>query len=322
MKILITGSAGFIGFHLCHYLLKKKYNSIVGVDSINNYYDINIKNDRLKILKRYPNFKFHKINIANKNGLRKVFLNSNFTYVINLAAQAGVQLSTKEPEKYVESNLIGFFNVLNLSKEFKIKHFIYASTSSVYGDNKNFPLKENENINKPLSFYAATKVCNEAMAYSFSNVYKLKATGLRFFTVYGPFGRPDMALFKFTDLILKNKKITLFNHGNHIRDFTYVDDIVLSIVKLINKPPKSLIPHNIFNIGSSNPKSLIKYLEQIEKTLGKKAKVKKVGLQIGDVHKTFADTTKLKKEIGFSPKTNIKDGINKFIIWFRNYYKK
>ena len=240
--------------------------------------------------------------------------------MINLAAQAGVRNSIINPREYLESNLIGFFNIIDLSKVYKIKHFIYASTSSVYGDSKKFPLKENLNTDKPLSFYAATKKSNEVIAYSYSNIYNLPTTGLRFFTVYGPQGRPDMSLFKFVDAITKNKRINLFNNGKHLRDFTFVDDVAKSIFKLINKKSKNKIPHQIFNVGSDNPVKLKEFVKVIENYLNKKAKINYLSLQKGDVYKTHASIEKLKKMIKYSPKTSINQGIKQFVEWYFSYY--
>ena len=320
-KVLITGAAGFIGYHLSKKILSLKSYEVIGIDNMDSYYDVKLKKNRIKILKENKKFNFFKIDITNKRKVSNLFKKNKFTYVVNLAAQAGVRYSIENPEKYLKTNIDGFFNIINMCKEKKIKHFLYASTSSVYGNNSNFPLKEDQQITKPLSFYAATKISNEVIAYSFSNIYKLRSSGLRFFTVYGPFGRPDMALFKFTKSIINNKPITLFNHGNHIRDFTYVDDVAESIVRLINKPPNSNIPHEVYNIGSSNPKELSEYVREIELNVGKKSKIKKIGLQSGDIFKTYADTKKLYKKIRYKPKYDIKYGISKFVSWFKDYYK-
>ena len=323
MKILITGCAGFIGYHLCNKLLATNKYEVYGIDNLNNYYDIELKKSRIKELKKkFKGFKFKKIDISNRNDISRLFNKEKFTHIINLAAQAGVRFSIENPMPYVESNLIGFFNILDLSRTSKIDHLIFASTSSVYGDSKKFPLKETDNTDRPLSFYAATKKSNEVMAYSYSNIYGLPCTGLRFFTVYGPYGRPDMALYKFTKSIINKNRIELFNKGNHIRDFTYVDDVTESIVKLINKPSKEKIPFEIYNIGNSKPEKLKLFLSIIEKTLGINAKVKLVKLQQGDVHKTHADTKKILKKINYKPRTKINEGISKFINWYKDYYKK
>ncbi len=316
MNILITGCAGFIGFHLSNKLLKKKNNNVFGIDNLNNYYDVNLKKSRLKILKKNKNFIFFKKNIINSNFIEKIFSKYKFTYVIHLAAQAGVRHSIVHPTDYMESNLVGFFNLINSSRLNKIKHFIYASTSSVYGDSNLFPLKEDSNTNNPLTFYAASKKSNEVVAHSFSNIYKLPATGLRFFTVYGSYGRPDMALYKFVDSIYKNKPITLFNKGNHFRDFTHVNDVVDSIAKIMNKAKKSAIPHQILNISSNKPISLLDFIKIIENNLGKKSKIKKLGLQKGDVLKTHGSNQNLIKIIGKIKYTNIRNGIEDFINWY------
>lgn len=323
MKILITGCAGFIGYHLSKKLLSSHNYTIFGIDNINSYYDIELKKSRIKILKdQFKNFNFKKIDLSDRKNILKLFDEENFTHVINLAAQAGVRFSIENPIPYVESNLIGFFNILDVSRINKINHFIFASTSSVYGDSKKFPLKETDNTDRPLSFYAATKKSNEVMAYSYSNIYGLPCSGLRFFTVYGPLGRPDMALFKFTKSIINGEKIELFNKGNHIRDFTFIDDVTETIAKLINKPSKQKIPFEIFNIGNSKPEKLKSFLSIIEKNLGIKAKVKLLKLQKGDVHKTHANTIKISKKINYRPRTTINEGIKKFVHWYTNFYKK
>ena len=334
MKILVTGCAGFIGFHLSQKLALKGHR-VVGLDSINNYYGTKIKLDRLKILKKYSKkFIFIKGDMCNASFIKKVFQKYKFDQVINLAAQAGVRYSIENPKAYLDSNLIGFFNILDCSKEFKIKHLIYASTSSVYGNNSKLPFKESRHADHPIQFYAATKRANELMAHSYSSLYNLPTTGLRFFTVYGPWGRPDMALFIFTKNILEGKKIDLFNYGYHIRDFTYIDDIVEPILKLLNKPPKkknkrtltedpseSKYPYKIYNIGNNNPKKLLDFVKAIEKKLNKKAKIKFKPLQKGDVYETYADTNKLFHKTGYKSRVDINKGISNFIEWFRSYYK-
>ena len=320
MSILITGSAGFIGYHLTEKLLKKNIN-VIGIDNINNYYDTKLKKNRIKELKKNKKFKFYKIDLCEYKKLDNVIKKNKIKFIIHLAAQAGVRYSIKNPKIYFKSNLEGFFNILEVSRHNKIKHLVFASTSSVYGDTKKFPLNENNRTDCPLSFYAATKKSNEIMAHSYSYIYKLPCTGVRFFTVYGPFGRPDMALFKFTKNIINNQSIELFNNGNHLRDFTYVDDIVDGIYSLIKRHSKKNIPYEIFNIGNGNPKKLKDYLKFIEKKLNSKAKVKKLPLQIGDIFKTHSDIKKLKKYTNYKPKTNIEVGISKFIEWYKDYYK-
>ncbi len=319
MKILITGCAGFIGFHTTLFLLKKKFK-IIGIDSINNYYDPILKKNRLKILKKYNNFEFFKLDITQNNKLKKIFKNK-IDIVIHLAAQAGVRYSLKEPEKYIKSNLNGFFNIIEQSKINNIKHFLYASTSSVYGYSKDFPLNEEFKTDSPLTLYAATKKSNEIISYSYSNLYKLPCTGLRFFTVYGPYGRPDMALFKFTKNIIKGKQIELYNNGNHTRDFTYIDDVVESIYKILLKPNLKKIPYNILNICSNNPISLINFIKIIEKNLKTKAKIKYLSFQKGDVKKTHGNNLKVKKYLKNYKMIKIEDGVSRFINWYKTYYK-
>ena len=320
MSILITGAAGFIGYHLSKKILNKN-TEVIGIDNINNYYDINLKKNRIKELKKNKKFLFYKIDICEYKKLNDIVKKNNIKYIIHLAAQAGVRYSLKDPRTYFKSNLEGFFNVLEISRHNNIKHLIYASTSSVYGDSKKFPLSEINRTDKPLSFYAATKKSNEVMAHSYSYIYKLPCTGVRFFTVYGPFGRPDMALFKFTKNILNNQPIELYNKGKHFRDFTYIDDIVDGVYSLIKKQSKKNIPYEIFNIGNGTPKKLLDYLKYIEKNLKKKSKTKRLPLQVGDVVKTHSNINKLKKYTGYKPKTNIKIGIEKFIDWYKDYYK-
>jgi len=322
MKILITGCAGFIGFHLTKLLIENINVEVFGIDNMNAYYDVDLKKTRLKILKKNKNFKFEKIDITNENKLLSSFNRNSYTHVIHLAAQAGVRYSIENPETYVQNNLVGFFNVLNLSNKFKIKHFLFASTSSVYGSSKKFPLNEDLKTDSPLSFYAATKKSNELMAYSYSNIYKLPCTALRFFTVYGPYGRPDMALFLFTEAILNNKKINLNNSGKHIRDFTYIDDVTNAVQKMIKKPSKKNIPYEVYNVAGANPKNLKYFLSIIEKNLKKKSKIFNRPLQKGDVYKTYGDNRKLKKRTNFSTKFTIEVGIKKFLEWYRDYYKK
>jgi len=334
MKILVTGAVGFIGFHLSKKLILNGH-TVIGIDSINNYYDTKIKLDRLKILKNVSNkFIFKKGDISNSSFVEKIFKKFKIDQVVNLAAQAGVRYSIKNPKAYLESNLIGFFNILDCSNRYKVNHLIYASTSSVYGNNSKLPFKESRHADHPIQFYAATKRSNELMAHSYSSLYKLPTTGLRFFTVYGPWGRPDMALFIFTKNILEGKKIDLFNYGNHIRDFTYVDDIVEPILRLINKPinlknkkikltdpSESPAPFRIYNIGNNDPKKLMQFVRAIEKKLEIKAKINFKPLQKGDVYETYADTSKLLLATKYKSKTSMEKGIGNFVDWFRDYYK-
>ena len=344
MVILVTGAAGFIGFHLCSKLIKNG-SKVIGFDNINNYYDQNLKKDRLKNLEKISlnskgEFTFVKGDLANKEDLKNIFNNDYFdskiSLVINLAAQAGVRYSIENPSAYIDSNLVGFSNILELSKINNVDHFIYASSSSVYGGNKKLPFKEIDSVDHPVSLYAATKKSNELLAHTYSHLFQLPTTGLRFFTVYGPWGRPDMALFKFTKLILDKKPIRVFNHGKMIRDFTYIDDVIESIFLLLDKPPKSdgffdyknpkpnksWAPYQIFNIGNSNPTKLTDYINSIEKHLGKKPKIIFEDLQPGDVEATFAETSSLEEFINFKPNTSIDEGIRNFVNWYVDYYNK
>lgn len=321
MNILVTGCSGFIGFHLCNKLLSNKKNKIYGIDNLNSYYDIKLKRDRLKILKNKKNFFFKKIDIKINNKVEEYFKKNEFECVIHLAAQAGVRFSIKNPRTYLLNNVNGFFNILESCRKHKIKHFITASTSSVYGNNENFPLKEDYDTDKPLSFYAASKKSNEVMAYSFSNIYKLPITVLRFFTVYGDYGRPDMSLFKFTKKIISKKELNLFNFGNHERDFTHVDDVIAVIVKIINNPAKNKIPYQIYNVASGKPKKLKYFLNLIEKNLNLKANTKMLGLQKGDIVKTHASTTKINNKTNIFNRKPFEVGIQSFIKWYKSYYK-
>ncbi len=322
MNILITGCAGFIGYHLARKLININ-NHVVGIDNLNNYYDRNLKINRIKNLKSLDkkNFKFLKLDIKDSKILYKKLKNFKFDAVVNLAAQAGVRYSLKNPKTYLDNNINGFFNILNFSKEKKVKNLIFASTSSVYGNAKKFPLKESYDTSSPIQMYAATKKTNELMAHAYSHLYKMKITGLRFFTVYGPWGRPDMALSIFTKSIIEKKTIKLFNYGNHTRDFTYVDDIARGIIKLIYKKDNSKSKFKIFNLGNNKPITLKKYILLIEKNLKIKAKKKYLPLQAGDVEKTHSNTNLLKKEINFIPKTKPEKGIFNFVKWYLEYYK-
>ena len=322
MKILVTGCAGFIGFHTSLKLIESQNNKIIGIDNLNAYYDINLKKDRLKKLKKNKNFFFKKLDICKKKSLDNLFKQHKFKIVINLAAQAGVRYSILDPDTYFKNNILGFYNILDVSRLYKVKHFIFASSSSVYGNIKKFPIKEEYNTDFPQSFYAASKKSNEVIAFSYSSIYNMPISGLRFFTVYGPYGRPDMSLFKFTKAMLNNVKLQLFNNGNHIRDFTYIDDVVESIIKISKKRPKTSIPYSIFNIGSNNPQKLMKFLKVISSNLNIKPKIQYKSMQKGDVYKTHANVNKLFKEIKFKPKTPINVGIKKFIKWYKYYYKK
>tara|TARA_B110000483_G_C18149693_1_gene524913 strand:+ start:736 stop:1749 length:1014 start_codon:yes stop_codon:yes gene_type:complete len=333
-KILITGSAGFIGFHLSIKLLNMG-KEVVGIDNINNYYDPKLKNSRLKILKKYKSFTFYKIDIQDENKLKKVFIKNKIKYVVNLAAQAGVRYSLINPKSYIDTNIVGFYNILNLSRIYKIKHFVYASTSSVYGALTNLPFKETYSTDHPIQLYAATKKSNEIIAHSYSHIYNIPTTGLRFFTVYGPWGRPDMALFKFTKNILLKKKIEVFNFGKHTRDFTYVEDIVQGIIKSIYNIPKSSkkfnfkkpllsyssAPFTIYNIGNGKSVKLMKYIYEIENYLKIKSKKKFLKLQKGDIQDTHSDLTKIKKKLDYKSTTSVKEGVKRFLDWYLLYYK-
>ena len=321
-NLLITGCCGFIGFHLTQKILITKKNiNLFGIDNLNNYYDIKLKTERLKKLKTFKKFTFSKIDIKNEKKLENYFKKNKINRVVHLAAQAGVRFSIINPDEYFKNNIYGFYNILKISNKYKIKHLIFASTSSVYGNAKTFPLKEDMQTDKPESFYAASKKTNEILAYSFSAIHKLPSTGLRFFTVYGPYGRPDMSLFKFTKGIINSKKINLFNKGIHTRDFTYVDDVVNLISRIIYKPPKSKTPYEIFNISSTKPKKLKTFLSLIEKYLNKKASLKLLPLQKGDVIKTHGSSKKIIKKTNYSPKTQIDIGIKNFIDWYKKFYK-
>ena len=311
---LITGSAGFIGFHLSKKILSKGFK-VIGVDNLNNYYDIQLKKKRNLILKKNKNYIFEKIDIKNYKNLESVFKKYKIYKVIHLAAQAGVRYSLKNPRSYIDNNISGFFNILEISKNYRVKKFIYASTSSIYGLQKKFPLKENFNTDNPIQLYAATKKSNELMATSYSYLYKMDTVGLRFFTVYGPWGRPDMALFKFTKNIIKGKPIEVFNKGKHERDFTYVDDIVEGIIKIVFSK-KNKFGSQIFNIGNGKKIKLLKYIQLIEKNLKKKAQKKFLPLQKGDVFKTHSDTRLIKKHYNYKPTTDVNHGVKKFIEWY------
>ena len=320
MNILVTGCAGFIGFHVSLHLLKKN-QKVLGIDNINNYYDTRLKIDRLKILKKYKNFVYKKVDISSNVSIKKIFNTYKLKYVVHLAAQAGVRYSLSNPDTYFQSNISGHYNLMFYSNKFKVKHFLFASSSSVYGNSRNFPLNENERTDTPQSFYAASKKINEIMTYSFSASYKLPSTSLRFFTVYGPYGRPDMFLFKLVKAITEKKKINIHNFGNHERDFTYVGDVAESIVKLIKFSPTKDTPYNTFNIGSNNPTKLKKFINIVEEKFKKKAMKKNIKLQKGDVIKTHSSNIKLVKKINKTKFVDIETGITRFIEWYINYYK-
>ena len=333
-NVLITGSAGFIGFHTSQIFLSNQWR-VIGLDAMTDYYDVNLKQDRHKILATHENFIACKGFIQDKILLNEIFQKYKPKVIIHLAAQAGVRYSIKNPESYVESNLIGTFHILEMARKFKPRHLLMASTSSVYGSNKHMPLNENQKCDTPMSFYAATKKSNEMMSHSYSHLYKIPITMFRFFTVYGPWGRPDMALFKFTKNILLGKPIDLYNKGNMIRDFTYVSDLVNAIFLLTSKvPPKvndrkqiikndsisDVAPFRVVNIGNSEPINLLDYVKELENLLGKVAQKNFLGMQDGDVHKTHSNINLLKKLTGFKPKTNLKHGVAEFVKWYKSYY--
>ena len=336
---LVTGCAGFIGFHFCLKLLRSG-KRVIGIDNLNNYYDLNLKRDRLTQLENFNKgkselFQFKKCSLEDQNTILKIFNNYKPEFVINLAAQAGVRYSLVNPSAYIQSNIVGFNNILEACINNPTKHLIYASSSSVYGGNKKIPFSESDEVNHPLSLYAATKRSNELVAHSYSHIYGLAATGLRFFTVYGPWVRPDMAISLFTKAIIEKKPIKVFNNGNMMRDFTYIDDIVESLNLLLNKvpkknikfsfenpdPSKSWAPHRIFNIGNSNPVKLMEFIDEIENKLGIEAIKEYLPMQPGDAKVTYADTSNLEEFINFKPKTSLKEGVEKFIKWYKSYYK-
>jgi len=332
MKILITGSSGFIGFHLAKKLLEKGID-ICGYDSMNNYYDVGLKKARLNILKKYKNFKFVKNKIENEKILKNTIIKFKPNVIIHLAAQAGVRFSIKNPDTYLHSNVIGTFNIIKICNSIRVNHLIIGSSSSVYGANKKFPFQEIDKSDHQVSFYAATKKSTESLAHSYSALWNLPTTVLRFFTVYGPWGRPDMAYFKFTKKILNGKKIDIYNKGKMYRDYTYIDDIIDGILGLIKKPPSLKIkkkikndslspvaPFRILNIGNTKKIYLLDFINTLEKELGKKIKKNFLPMQKGDVHSTLSDCSLLKKITGYNPKTNYKDGIKKFLHWYSNYY--
>ncbi len=321
-QILITGTAGFIGFHLSQKLLRKKYK-VIGIDNVNSYYDVTLKKDRIKGLKAHNSFTFLPLDIADRKSISELFTQHNFDYVVHLAAQAGVRYSLENPHAYVDSNLVGFVNILEGCRHQNIKHLVYASSSSVYGKNKKIPFSTEDNVDHPVSLYAATKRANELMAHTYSHLYNLPTTGLRFFTVYGPWGRPDMAYFLFTKAILEEKPIKVFNYGKMQRDFTYIDDIVEGIVRVINHIPQSKessVPYKIYNIGNNQPVELAHFIEVLEDCIGKKAIKEFLPMQPGDVPMTYADVDDLIKDVGFQPNTPLEVGLEKFVSWYKNYY--
>lgn len=344
-KYFVTGAAGFIGFHLIERLLKDEECEIVGLDNINDYYDVNLKYARLKesgipkekidyntfvVSEKNKRYRFIRLNLEDKKNILQLFESEKIDFVIHLAAQAGVRYSLINPESYIQSNIVGFLNILEGCKQEKIKHLVYASSSSVYGLNTKAPFSTSDNVDHPVSLYAATKKANELMAHTYSYLYNVPTTGLRFFTVYGPWGRPDMALFKFTKAILNGDPIDVYNNGNMIRDFTYIDDIIEGICKVINHIPRpketmdndpstSIAPYKIYNIGNSSPVALMDFISAIEKELGKTARKNYLPLQPGDVMMTNSDVSDLEKDLGYKPSTKLEDGVHKFVEWYLDY---
>ncbi len=334
MKILITGVAGFIGHTLAIRMLERG-DDVVGIDNLNNYYDVRLKENRLTRLAAYPRFRFIKLDIADAAGTKALFAAEKFDTVMNLAAQAGVRYSMENPQAYVEANLVGFTNILEGSRHNGVKHLVYASSSSVYGANTKLPFSESDPVDHPISLYAASKKANEMMAHCYADLFKLPCTGLRFFTVYGPWGRPDMALFMFTKAILAGQPIQVFNHGNMVRDFTYVDDIIEGVVRVIDHtatsdpawdsnapdPATSYAPYRLYNIGNNTPVKLMRYINALEECLGKKAIMEMLPMQPGDVPATQADVSRLERDVGFKPATPVEEGIARFVKWYREYYR-
>ena len=333
MKILVTGAAGFIGFHLTKALLLQGH-VVVGLDSINDYYDVQLKQARLALIESDNQFQFIQADLSDRAMIEQIFEESQFDAVINLAAQAGVRYSIENPHSYIDSNVTGFLHILEGCRHHKVGHLIYASSSSVYGLDEAMPFQESQSTDHPLALYGATKKANEMMAHSYSHLYGLPTTGLRFFTVYGPWGRPDMALFLFTKAIFDGKPINVFNHGKMVRDFTYVDDIVEGIVRLVDKPAEanggfnplspdsgsSPAPYRLFNIGNSQPVALMDYISALEKAIGREAEKNYLPMQAGDAKATNADTSRLEEWVGFAPSTSVEDGVAKFVAWYREYY--
>ena len=331
--ILVTGAAGFIGFHTAAKLLERG-DQVVGLDNVNDYYDVRLKEARLARLTRFERFRFVKMDLADRAGIKQLFAESQFRSVVHLAAQAGVRYSLVNPHAYTESNIEGFLNILEGCRHNGVEHLVFASTSSVYGGNTHMPFSVHDNVDHPVSLYAATKKANELMAHCYAHLYRISCTGLRFFTVYGPWGRPDMALFLFTKAILDGKPIDVFNHGHMQRDFTYIDDIVEGVVRTLDRPAEpdprwssdqpdpsgSNAPYRLYNIGNNQPVPLLRFIEVLEQTLGKKAEKRLLPLQAGDVPATYADVEDLTRDVGFTPSMSIETGIARFVQWYREYY--
>ena len=336
-KILVTGAAGFIGYHTCEALIKQGHK-VIGLDNINNYYDVNIKYARLNELGiqkeaatvfaeisesilHGSNMQFIRLNLEDRDGLPKLFKTFNFDMVCNLAAQAGVRYSIENPEAYIDSNITGFLNILECCRHHNVKRLVYASSSSIYGNSDEIPFKETANVDAPISLYAATKKSNELMAHTYSHLYKFETIGLRFFTVYGPWGRPDMAMFLFTDAIINNKPIKVFNKGNLSRDFTYIDDITTGVVNTLVKDSKNDTLYKLYNIGNGKPVQLIDFIESLENILDISAIKKMLPMQAGDVHQTFANTTSLERDYNYKPQITVDKGIKEFVLWYKSFYK-
>jgi UDP-glucuronate 4-epimerase len=335
MKVLVTGAAGFIGMHVSQILLARG-DAVVGIDNLNDYYDPQLKRDRLARLTPKPGFRFLQMDVADRGAMERLFAEEGFDRVVHLAAQAGVRYSLVNPHAYIDSNVVGFTNVLEGCRHNRVQHLVYASSSSVYGGNTRMPFSEHDNIDHPVSLYAATKKANELMAHTYSHLFGLPTTGLRFFTVYGPWGRPDMALFLFTKAMLEDQTINVFNHGQMVRDFTFVDDIAEGVVRVLDRPAcadpafdtaspdpaRSNVPYRVFNIGNNDPVKLMSFIEAIEQALGRTAKKNFMPLQDGDVPATFADVAELAQWTGFKPGTPVSLGVGRFVDWYRNYYNK
>lgn len=326
MKILVTGAAGFIGMHLSERLLDQGYE-VFGLDSVNDYYDVNLKYARLKKLGAYPRYRFLKGNMADKQLVFQLFETEKFDAVVNLAAQAGVRYSITNPDIYIESNIVGFFNILEACRHYPVRHLVYASSSSVYGNQRKTPFSTDDDVSRPISLYAATKKSDELMAFTYSHLFGIPTTGLRFFTVYGPYGRPDMAYYSFTDKMVRGEPITIFNNGDMKRDFTYIDDIVHGIVSVLRRPPEGEDPAVVYNIGNNRPEDLLHFVETLESCLLKEGVIRRPAIkqfapmQPGDVYQTYADVTPLAENFGFRPDTPIEDGLARFAHWYKNYYK-
>lgn len=323
-RVLITGAAGFIGFHLAKRLASMGA-AVMGIDNLNEYYDVSLKESRLSVLQDYHTFSFVKGDLADEKAVNHVFDEFKPDIVVNLAAQAGVRYSIDHPRAYIDSNIVGFFNVLEACRHHDIYHLLFASSSSVYGNQKKTPFSTTDNVDHPISLYAATKKSNELMAYTYSHLYGIPATGLRFFTVYGPYGRPDMAYFKFTNMMYRNEPIKIYNHGDMYRDFTYVDDIVEGIEHMLCNPPKANEfgdMYKVYNIGNNKPEKLMRFIEVLEQAIGKKAEKEYLPMQPGDVYQTYADVSDLIRDFDFKPSTSIEEGLEKFAVWYKSYYKK